>query len=185
MKTVPLLAFLVPALLVAAFGTPARAQTHFTQCATRTGNNATIVIPSSIQADLDGRAIEAGDEIAVFSGEGTCSGVTTWTGTNVALTAWGDDLFSEQKLGLNEGDPLRFRIWSATIDREYGVVDSVAAGFSSDRPYYNSTGSYVPDGIYILKALVVVPVDKDAGRGEAHSSPKVGRDANGLSDAKL
>lgn len=173
MKTLSRLSIFMLALL---FATPARAQVHFTDCVDRTGNNATVIIPSDVQVDLKGQALEAGDEIAVFAEGGSCAGVVTWTGTNAALTAWADDPYVEGSLGLGNGDRLQLRIWSAAENVEYGVIDSVAATFSSERPYYNSTGIYTPDGIYVVKSLVVVPASGDGTRGGVRTSSELDPD---------
>lgn len=172
MKTFSLLFLSVFVLLSAV---PAQAQNHFTNCTQRTGSNATIIIPSDIYTDIGGRSIEVGDEIAVFSEDGTCAGVVVWTGVNVALTAWGVDPFLGEGQGFGVGDPLHFRVWSAASDREYGTTDSIVVGFSSDRPYYNHSGLYTPDAIYVLKTLEVKPAGKGGIHDDAHSDFETGR----------
>lgn len=148
--------FLVGGLLLSCFFTaaPAFSQQHFADCATRTGNNATIIIPDTTEITLDGEAIKEGDELAVFNKEGRCAGAATWTGKSVVLTVWGTNEVTAATDGLGSGDRMRFRIWDASAHTEYtDARDSFYVSFSGKEPHLTTENQYVPNGIYLLTAL--------------------------------
>ena len=76
-----------------------------------TGNNMTVVVPTSIAPTIDGSPIEIGDEIGVFTPADLCVGAATWTGSNIAITVWGDDDQTPAIDGMVAGEALNFKIW--------------------------------------------------------------------------
>ena len=131
----------------------ATAQSHFTQCATSTGENATVLINDDLGPSINGTTLASGDEIAVFTAEGLCAGVEVWTGINIALTVWGDNSQTTEKDGLSANEQMNFVVWDASSQTEYGLgYGSVAVSYSSVSPY-NDTGQYVTDAIYELAQL--------------------------------
>lgn len=135
----------------------APAQSYFDECSSETGNNATVVIPASADIHVDDRAIEEGDEIAVFDEEGRCAGATTWTGEHVALTVWGENKVSSDEEGLEAGEPMQFRLWSAADEQEWGDAESVTVTFSDRKPYFTTENAYAPDQIYVIESLHFEP----------------------------
>jgi len=71
------------------FSSVSQAQ-HFT-FTDLTGNNMTVVVPTSINPTIDGSPIQVDDEIGVFNPAGLCVGASVWTGSNIAITVWGND----------------------------------------------------------------------------------------------
>jgi hypothetical protein len=149
-------------------------------CDFRTGVNATLILPDSVRITVRGAALQAGDQLAVFSPSGRCAGVLTWTGEAAALTVWGDnDQTPDIVEGMTDGDPLRFRVRRAApdpagtpprsapspaaseddpappaVDPHTTPLDAPASiVLSDDRPYLTTTPVFQPDGIYILRDL--------------------------------
>ncbi len=119
------------------------AQTHFT-FTSNTGNNATIVIPSSINPNINGITLDNGDEIGAFTPNGLCVGAVVWNGSNAALTVWGDDSQTSEVDGLTDGETIYYKIWDVSRGEE---IDSVAVAYS------NGDGIYHADAFMILSQL--------------------------------
>ncbi|HEX7071599.1 MAG TPA: T9SS type A sorting domain-containing protein [Rhodothermales bacterium] len=143
---------------------PSAAASHFVGCAANTGSNATFVVPATVSIQAEGAALEAGDEIAVYSTDGVCAGVGVWTGENLAITVWGDDQFTPLKDGVYEGEAITLRFWDASASTEYEAEESGAILFASDRPYYTVDGRYRANGIYVLAQaeFTATPMDAEA-----------------------
>jgi hypothetical protein len=118
---------------------------HFSNCVTRTGNNATIAVPADVE--INGPALMPGDEIAVFTPDGSiCAGVSVWSGANIAITAWGDDSQTTLIDGLRDGEPMVFRVWLASMARDLPV----------DRASFSlGDGIYTADSIHAIAGLEI------------------------------
>ena len=130
-----------------------------------TGNNMTVVVPTSIAPTIDGSPIEIGDEIGVFPPADLCVGASVWTGSNIAITVWGDDdQTGGDPDGMVTGEALSFKMWDASASTEYDAVVTYSSG----------VGTYTPDGISVLASLVGMvppeitldPVSQDKYVGE-------------------
>lgn len=133
---------------------PASAAQHFTDCAFGTGTSATLVLPVSADIAVDGARVQEGDEIAVYTSDGVCAGVETWTGENLAIAVWGDDIVTPDKDGLVVGEPLTFRVWDASNDAVLGEGPAPAAVVYSDElEHYTAHGRYVDNGIFVIKSM--------------------------------
>lgn len=86
------------------------AQNHFT-FTPNTGNNMTVLVRTSINPNINGESLEAGDEIGVFNRDGLCVGAITWNQQNAAITVWGDNDQTESIDGIAVNDTLHFRVW--------------------------------------------------------------------------
>lgn len=129
---------------VAKAGLPPEGPQHFVGCAFRTGQNAIIGVPAEVTLPA-GVVLEPGDEVAVYNDDGSvCAGASMWLGANIAITAWGDDSQTEIIDGLQEGEPLRFRLWDASAEREVELREA---------SYIEGDGFYRTDGIYVVGAL--------------------------------
>jgi len=119
---------------------------HF-QFHTNTGQNCTVVIPSSINPGFwDGTPLESGDEIGVFNSDSLCCGAVVWNNENAAITVWGDDVQTADIIdGFLENDTLRFRILDSSAGEEYQ-----ANGYFEEA----SDCVYHTDGYGILTGLV-------------------------------
>ncbi|MEZ4695553.1 MAG: PKD domain-containing protein [Rhodothermales bacterium] len=146
-------ALLLSVLLVAATRDTA-AQTHFSQCASATGSNASVIIEPAIAPTIDGAAFSSGDEIAVFGPTGICAGVESWTGSTIALTVWADDPFTTEIDGMTANETMRFVLWDKSAGKEVGIASgsSVSVGFDPNPPYRGSA-SFAADAIYRLTSL--------------------------------
>jgi hypothetical protein len=133
---------------------PGQAQTtsHFGECSLRTSSNATIILPVNASISLGADSVAAGDEIAVFNAAGECVGATSWVGlNNTTLTVWGNDSVHGETVGLHNGEAMTFRGWDLSEQTEYS---NVTVSFSDKKPYLISENRYVPDGIYVVEALL-------------------------------
>ena len=88
-----------------------------------------------------------GDQLAVFSPDSAvCAGLATWTGSNIAITVWGDDTQTAPLDGLLSGDQMLFRIWDQSAATEFSVSE---VGFSM------GDGIYLPDSMHIVTSLTL------------------------------
>ena len=117
--------------------------THFLYTS-NTGNNAIIGIPTSINPTIGGVAIAVGDEIGVFTPAGLCVGAGVWTGSNIAITAWGDNAETTVIDGIVGGEQMQFRMWRKSTNTEY----------SAQVTYTQGNSTYAIDGIYQLGSLI-------------------------------
>lgn len=129
-------------------------------CSFRTGIDATIVFPVDADISIHGAAPTPGDEITVYSSEGVCVGRVQWSGENVAMTVWGDDMMTPEADGLLEGDEMHFHIQRSESGSEHSPRNAViTVEFAGDEPYLATTPHFVPNGIYIVRSLTVRPVE--------------------------
>ncbi len=94
-----------------------------------------------------------GDEIAVFTPSGQCVGSATWTGANLALTAWGEDAFINEERALSPGAPMAFRVWDASNRLEFGGEGAFTVAFRAQETYYTTENRFKPDGVYVVDNL--------------------------------
>ncbi len=129
-----------------------------------TGNNMTVVVPSVIDPTINGSSLETNDEIGVFTPSGLCVGASVWTGSNIAITVWGDDGVTEDLDGIKVDSILHFRLW----DNFAGTEHVAAVTYTSGDP------DYTIDGLSVLASLTSVqppvietdPVSQDKYVGE-------------------
>ncbi|MGB1249329.1 MAG: hypothetical protein ACPG8W_01745 [Candidatus Promineifilaceae bacterium] len=120
----------------------------FTDCASNTGNNATIVIGSDVNV-IGGLTLAVGDEIAAFTPTGLCVGRGVWDNNNFALTVWGDDSQTAAIDGLVDGELMALRIWDASAETEYNPVTPT---------YTQGNGHYATNSFHIIGTIDVDPV---------------------------
>lgn len=132
---------------------PARAQTYFADCVSVTGSSANIIIPASSNPKINSEPIALGDEIAVFTQDGMCAGATVWTGSNVSLTAWGDDSVTPAADGFAPDESFTFRVWDKSENAE---GTDVTVTYSSAQPFYRTAGTYRENAIYAVSSLEAV-----------------------------
>jgi hypothetical protein len=137
--------WLSPSLLFAFFSVTSYSQTHFRPLQ-RTGDNATIGIPGAVRPSIDSLPLANGDEVAAFTREGLCVGVTTWNDSGAALTVWGDDIFTPEVDGMVPGDTLCYRVWSAKAHAEFTDVEVT---------YHDGNGLYICNGMYEIASMNV------------------------------
>ena len=136
-----IMAFVVPQLI--------NAQTQHFSWTKNTGNNATVGVLLSTEITVNGENIQPGDEIGVFTPEGLCVGGLVWSGeSNQALTAWGNNMMTDEKDGLNVGDTMYYRIWRQQDNTEHEVVIW---------EYESGSYEYEVNGVYVLSSLIAIP----------------------------
>jgi hypothetical protein len=136
----------MPTVEAAATSTGGGISSHFVNCASRTGGNATIAFPADTPLS-GGLTLAAGDEVAIFSQNGiVCAGVATWTGQNIALTAWGDDSQTEAIDGLGPAEAIQYIIWDSSEAVEYTATDVT---------YSMGDGIYTVDSIHAISAMTL------------------------------
>ncbi len=117
-----------------------------------TGNNATVLIASSVNPTIDKHPLQAGDLIGVFFRRDhslVCAGYNRWQpGTNMTITAWGDNSLTGVKDGFAKGDTIAIRMYQRATGREYETNVQYASG---------TVATYAADGIYIVQSLTAIP----------------------------
>ena len=93
-------------------------RTVYYETASNTGNNMTIGLPSTAWEVMPA----IGDEIAAYDESGRLIGSTAFTGENMALTVWGDDLTTDAKEGLAIGEKVTFKLWNSDMNTESTLV---------------------------------------------------------------
>ena len=88
------------------------------ESASNTGNNMTIGLPTTSWEVMP----TIGDEIAAYDESGRLIGSTLFTGENIALTVWGDDLTTDAKDGLAIGEKVTFKLWNSDMNTESTLV---------------------------------------------------------------
>jgi hypothetical protein len=93
-------------------------RTVYYETAPNTGSNMTIGLPSTAWEVMPA----IGDEIAAYDESGRLIGSTAFTGENMALTVWGDDLTTDAKEGLAIGEKVTFKLWNSDMNTESTLV---------------------------------------------------------------
>ncbi len=83
----------------------------------KTNQNMTIGFPYKILKEH----MKYGDEIAAFDVNNNIVGIQIYENSNLALTIWGDDPFSNIKDGMLDSEPLSFRVWNKDQNRELEI----------------------------------------------------------------
>ena len=119
-------------------------------CVAHTGSSATLLIPARPALSRAGSPLQSGDEVSVFTPEGTCVGTGRWEGAGVAVALWADDPTTPEADGLRPGDPVRFVVRDASTGATYAAAD-VEVTFEAT---FGTEGGYRPHGLY---AVAVAP----------------------------
>lgn len=155
-----LLSLFLPCAAVLLFSRPAHAQ-GFEDCVQNI-NNATIVVPHSVQATVAGDSLSTGDEIAVFTDDGTCAGRGVWNDESLSIAAAGAD--SQHPVGFEPDEPITFRVWEASsstvyeADVRYETCDGGNPLCEDDGLYQNN----VLFSVVEMETVVTLPVELTA-----------------------
>jgi hypothetical protein len=130
----------------------------FDDCASDTGFNATVAIPSDVvMMHNEGAFIPVtGDEIAVFRPDGfLCTGLTVFDSTLMTnvLTVWGDDVATQEIDGMLSEEVMLWRVNDVSENRVYDV--EVTYNTSED---YHPNGQYGTDRLYELTSFMPTSV---------------------------
>jgi len=86
-----------------------------------------------------------GDEIAAYDEAGKLIGSTTFQGDHIALSIWGDDLTTDKKDGISEGEKIRFKLWNSLTGIEQNL----------NVRWLEGVGFYTADGISIAEQIIL------------------------------
>lgn len=140
--------FIVAFMLLVTSSVAVAQTTHFT-FTSRTGNNAIVAVLTSATPNVAGAPLVSGDEIGVFTPAGLCVGGVVWTGSNTAITVWGNDSQPPAIDGIRPGEQIYYRVWRQSTNTEYPNVSVT---------YSRGNGIYAADSIYILSSLSAAPL---------------------------
>ena len=125
-------------------------------------NNATIVVPESIQATVGGDSLSVGDEIAVFTDDGTCAGHGVWNDESLSIAAAGTD--SQNPVGFDPDEPITFRVWDASSSTVY-EADVLYQTCDGSSPLCEDDGLYENNVLFSIaemETVVTLPVELTA-----------------------
>jgi hypothetical protein len=122
------------------------APSHFKMLDSSYRMNATILIPYSINPNINSVPLIKYDEIAVLNSTGYCCGIVVWMEMTTVLTAWGNG--GEKKLGFTSGETYNFRIWQKSSNKEYDARAKYKSGEGL------TGGTYDDNAISKLDSLV-------------------------------
>lgn len=135
----------------------ASANPYFTDCATRTGGNATFVLTSDADPTLSGEPLPANVEVAAFSNSGICSGVGTWDGSNLIMTIWGDDTQTDEEDGLGDGEHLVFELWDPSTEMEFNSSNAeIVVTYDKSKSLLSSDGTFTNGAILHARSFDVI-----------------------------
>lgn len=120
---------------------------------TPTGESHTIILQSTLTSDINGASLAVGDYIGFFyehNGSLKCGGLKRWTGSNLALSAYGNDAAGSDKNGFSIGEVFKIKVYRAATAQEYNVTGTFAPPNGSSITH---TNAYENDGFSVLTAL--------------------------------
>jgi subtilisin family serine protease len=99
---------------------------------TETGRNAQVICQTSIDPQIAGRDFANGDAIGAFytndDSQLACAGYSVWNGSNMAITVWGDDSYTDEKDGYATSETYKFKAWDGQTGEEYNVQFTISSG---------------------------------------------------------
>ncbi len=129
-----------------------------------TGNNMIIGLPLNSWESTP----TIGDEIAAYGEDGELIGSTTFQGDHIALTIWGDDLTTDKKDGIAEGESISFKLWNSQTGFESSL----------DVRWSEGVGFYTTDGISIA-GQIILGSELTTQKQLVRITDMLGRDVNG------
>ena len=123
---------------------------------TITTNNHTLLIQPGV-VTINGNPIQNGDVIGVFYQNGTnleCGGYGTWSGSLIAITAWGDDSGTSLKEGFSTGEVFQWKVWQASS----GYEGYFSAQYLSSFPNSNAYIVNGTSGLTGLSGIITAPL---------------------------
>ena len=109
-----------------------------------------------------------GISVLLSAKEGTLIGSTVYEGNHLALTVWGDDVTTDEKDGLVEGERIIFRLWSSATSTEQIL----------DIKWEEGSGIYSTDGISVA-GQVILGNELTSERQLVKITDVLGREING------
>ncbi len=112
----------------------------------------TVGIPSWVGKQT---GFEVGDVIGAIDELGNCYGYAVWTGENINLSIFADDPVTAIKDGFYDGEQISLVKFNPKTE----AFSNLNVEFDADYP--NANGTFVENGISVLKALTVNEVSSD------------------------
>ena len=107
-----------------------------------TNSNMVIGIPFDLWIDFD---LQYGDEIAVYDTQENIVGVSVLNNDNNVIVVWGDDISSDLKDGMYNGEEFSFELWQQSSNKLYDVKFEWQEGAN----YYSENGINIASNIEI------------------------------------
>lgn len=148
------------ALLLLFLSLPAAAQ-HFSGCLTQqdTGTSASVVVEDTVTTRLpDDAPLEAGDEIALVTDDGTCAGRADWqpdaSAVEIAVAGPDASQTGAAPSGYASDEPLKVTVWDASEGTEYDIGSALSfADCAPGDPLCESDGRYETDAVFTVTQL--------------------------------
>jgi len=96
-----------------------------------TGKSSTISVAASVNPIIGNRHMAVGDAIGVFYTRNSnlyCAGYSIWTGNDLTLTIWGDDVNTAVKDGMADNEPYIVKLFDAITTDQYIVSPRYESG---------------------------------------------------------
>lgn len=132
------------------------------QFVAETGNNATVVLPSGANPNIEGIPLAVGDYVGVFNSQGLCCGYSRWQGQNLSIIVWGDDDQTQQIDGFTIGEMIHYRVYQANGQKEWMYVE---VNYEN-----NIDGQYSPNAIMILNEFKAMSSFNISGAARYYSN---------------
>ncbi|MDJ1506802.1 leucine-rich repeat domain-containing protein [Cytophagaceae bacterium BD1B2-1] len=116
-----------------------KSTSHYDLPVTTTANNALLVLPNEIL----GKVLVAGDEVAVYTTEGTLAGAGQYTGENLIVTIW-----ENEKMQANT--PFNLKVWKQDRQQEIEVATT----------YKKGNGVFTSNSIQVTSQVTLLTGDK-------------------------
>ncbi len=149
-------------VLLLGVASPAAAQQHFTNCLPNNTDDATVIISRDATVTLGTEdSLSTGDEIALYSNDGRCTGVAVWDSTKsaVSIGVANEDSIAAISKGYEVGEQLKYRIWRASDGQELEIS---SVSYTCTLLQCRSEGVYERDAVYEvekLEASAALPVE--------------------------
>lgn len=114
-----------------------------------TGLSAVIKIPKNINPKVNGRDFFTGDAVGIFfirNSNYYCAGMGYWTGDDMEITVWGDDINTPTKDGMSNSEKFNIRLWDGSKAEEIGCKVR----------YESGPDNFTADGFSVIKQLPIV-----------------------------
>ncbi len=114
-------------------------------------SNHTILVPGTALLTIDNQPLVPGDFVGVFYdslGTLACAGYSEFTGVNIAVAAWGEDLLTGGNNGFAANEAFKWKIYRASDGL---VVDAEATYSTTGFPH---TGFFAENGMSGVESLI-------------------------------
>ena len=123
-------------------------------------DNATTILPSTIDSDLpNGASLAPDDTVAIRNGDGDCVGYGAWAddGAPLVISAAGPTVIDEAESGLRSGGDLQWEVYDVSEATVVSLGTNVqyASCESGDVPTCRSDGSYADGALLEVKSFQV------------------------------